>query len=562
MKNLRFEKLQLMSQAESKARSFEFHPQLTVFQGENHVGKSSVIKTIYWTFGVAVKKTHPSWQAAHVKSLIHFSVDGESYKILRSRDTVAVFDNDDELLISTSSIMSELAPFMADLLDFRLILTNKEDVPQIPPPAYAFLPFYVDQDEGWANTLQSFDFLGQYHNYRQHVIEFHSGIRPNRYYELVAQKRVLASQREDLTKDRSVIKKALEKLNLEPIFDGLQLQSDHHDQSIEQLLARLKELRGIRQTRAVKLAEILDERLLLSEQIDIVRASAKELSKDAAFAAELETAEVLCPTCGTVHSNDFANRYGILEDREACFEFLESAQERFRSLAVRVKKAQAALETADQIIRELQETLDAKHGDVTLKQVIEAEGRRVASGLFDQQLSDLADQIVGIGDQISEIEAEIRGLDDPERRKAIQDFYAERILENLRDLRISNPSPELVQILGRVVETGSARPRAVLANVLAQLSTIHKFSTALFAPIIIDSPNQQDQDAPNAKKMIEVIVSTRPETAQTILGTVSLHGVDLGAAKIHRLTELRSVLRKDEYPTVAREFQPYLHHLR
>jgi hypothetical protein len=102
------------------------------------------------------------------------------------------------------------------LLNFGLVLPNREGDPETPPPAYAFLPFYIDQDNGWRQPLESFDLRGQYTNVRKHIVEFHSGIRPNEFYELQAQKRKFDIERTDLVRDRATVDKAVQKLGLIP----------------------------------------------------------------------------------------------------------------------------------------------------------------------------------------------------------------------------------------------------------------------------------------------------------------------------------------------------------
>jgi hypothetical protein len=109
----------------------------------------------------------------------------------------------------------------------------------------------------------------------------------------------------------------------------------------------------------------------------------------------------------------------------------------------------------------------------------------------------------------------------------------------------------------RIKDTGSDQPRAILAYDLAFLSTIEKFSSSIMAPIVIDSPNQQDQDAKNAKAMISLIFSELPENGQLILGTVSLHGEKV-AGKLIRLNDKLRLLKKQNYKSVDAEMTPYL----
>ena len=558
MKKLRFETLELLSLREQKARTIEFHPQLTVIKGENDVGKSSVIKSLYWAFGASSAKIHPNWIEANVKALVTFTIDDSRYRIFRDHNTFGVFDSEDKLLISTNEITRELAPFISQLIDFKLVFSNRKGEPEIPPPAYAFLPFYIDQDVGWVKQLNSFSNLTQYPNFRKDLLEFHTGIRPNEFYELEAEKRKLQISQKELLADRSVVLKAIDRFELEVSFDGLELSIDEHEQAIEKLLDRLKKIREVRQARANKLSETLDARMLLEQQVTVVKASISELEKDAELARDLPE-EIYCPTCGTVHHNDFANRYGIIDDREACFEFLAESHQKLEKLTAAAVKAEADVKSADLTLAEVQATLEEKMGDVSLFEVIESRGRRIASDMFDVQLKEIEDQIAYFLGEIAKIDESLKALKNQKRRKKIVKYYSEYMLAYLKLLDVTNYSPNAVtKIPAQISETGSDLPRSMLAYFFAILQTIHHFSTAVFAPIIVDSPNQQDQDATNVGAIIDLIIAERPKDTQTILGTVSLHDRTIENGKVIEFKEKSSVLQKGEFEAVAASMRPYM----
>lgn len=558
MKVLRFESLELLSLRERKGRKIDFHPLMTVITGTNDVGKSSVIKSLYWAFGASPAITHPTWSAANVKAMVTFTVNNTRYRIVRDHNSIGVFDEGGRMLLVTGQITKELAPYLADLLDFHLVLTNRQGAPEIPPPAYAFLPFYIDQDSGWTKPLDSFDSLGQYADFRKPLLEFHTGILPNEYYRLEAEKRRLQLDQRTLEADRRVIQKAVERFNLEVQFDGLELSIEGHELAIEQLLGRIQSVRTVRQERAKQLAAAQDERMLIEQQLQIVRASIVELEKDATFAAELPE-EVFCPTCGTNHQNDFANRYGIVQDRESCFEFFSEARSRVTELTSKAVKAEAEVRLADRAIVEIQTSIESKKGDISLFEVIESRGRRIASDMFDGQINDLNSQIGKIVGDIKDIATGLEKLKDKARRDAIVRFYSELMLRYLRRLDVTNFSAdEVTKIPGRIRETGSDLPRAVLSYFLAIIQTISKYSSSVFGPIVVDSPNQQDQDDTNVAKMIDLIISERPEQAQIVLGTVSLHGRKVENGKVINLTEKKSVLRTTEFEAVSASLRPYL----
>ena len=559
MKKLRFESLELLSLRERKALTVRFHPLLTVIQGENDVGKSSVIKSLYWAFGATPPKIHQNWAKANVKALVTFTVNSIRYRILRNHDNFGVFDDTGKMLLSTSQITKELAPFIARLIDFKLVFTNRGQTSETPPPAYAFLPFYIDQDWGWRKPLDSFADLTQYTNFRKDLLEYHTGILPNEYYELNAERRGLESKRKTLDADRDVVRNALARFNLQASFDGLELSTEGHEEAIEQLLRRVKLVKQIRQERANQLADILDQRLILDQQNAVVRSAIRELEKDASFAGELEEVEVSCPTCGTVHHNDFANRFSIVQDREACFEFLTDTTQRIRALATQAGKAEADMLDADKALQEIQTTLDTKRGEVSLLEVIESRGRRIAADLFNSQLEELGDQIATLIGEIARIEKRLKELKDQKRREKIVNYYASQIIPYLDHLDVSNYTAEdYTKIPARMTETGSDLPRAILAYFLAILKTIHKHSTALFAPIVIDSPNQQDQDPKNLAAMIELILEPGLRDTQIILGTVSLHGHKVENGSVLEFTRKLSVLNNDAYDGVLGSMKPLM----
>ncbi|MEN0116718.1 MAG: hypothetical protein AAGD15_08340 [Agrobacterium cavarae] len=558
MKNLIFESLELLSLTEKTARRVEFHPRLTVITGKNRVGKSSLIKSIYWTLGAEPAVVHPRWKGVNVKSLLTFTVDGARYQALRNKNTVAIFDAQGELLLATSAFTSELGPFMATLLDFGLVLSNRKGEPETPPPAYAFLPFYVDQDGGWQSPLTSFANLGQYTRFRPSLVYFHSGIRPNEYYALTAMKKRLEIEKAAFEQDRTIVVKARDKLKLQPEFSGLELSVEEHEKAINDLLVRLRSLFGSRQVRAVELADILDQRASLDQQISMVQASANELADDAAWAAE-QGDEIMCPTCGVVHANDFRNRFAILGDREECFEFLNEAQQKRRQLADKVTKLQITIRETDATIGEMQRILEEKRGALTLEDVIEARGRAAAYGVFEEQISELDNEIGGKAGEISDTEDEIAKLEDPARRDLIENYYASLMGAYMRNLNIKEADNDAVmKIAGKIVETGSEQPRLLLAYVLALADTIQKYTTAFTAPLVIDSPVQQEQDMSNAPAIIRQVISKRPNGGQTIVGTISLYDNEPEDAEIIIFTDDRSVLRSSEYDAVHRKMTPLL----
>ena len=73
---------------------------------------------------------------------------------------------------------------------------------------------------------------------------------------------------------------------------------------------------------------------------------------------------------------------------------------------------------------------------------------------------------------------------------------------------------------------------------------------------MIDSPNQQDQDASNHLKILNFIRDEKPADSQLILGLVDDCGVEFGGDVIE-MTEENWALQKDEYPSILSLTAPY-----
>ena len=128
----------------------------------------------------------------------------------------------------------------------------------------------------------------------------------------------------------------------------------------------------------------------------------------------------------------------------------------------------------------------------------------------------------------------------------------------LRDLNVHNlPDSDYQTIKGTVHDTGSDQPRAVLAYVYAFVTTMVEFSSSPMCPLVLDTPNQQDQDEKNARAIIEFIFKRRPAKAQVILGTVSLQGVANPGWTVE-MTEKFGALEKKSYDEVAEQMRPFL----
>lgn len=558
MKHFRFDELLVLSQKEKGGRKIKFDPKTTVLEGENHNGKSTLIKTLFITFGATPRVMHPRWKDAEAYSLVRFSVDDQRYAILHAHRAFAIFDAKGALLKLCRKITDEVAPSFAGLIDFNLQFaarTTKE--PQIPPPAFYFVAGYIDQDDGWKDPWNSFP-LKQYDRAKPDVIEYHTGIRPNAYYTRKAKRRELEQRREQPLVRQQVLRSV--DADLRKRFDAIRfdLNTTDFQAEIERLLAVSEELKRRQDAYRTTIVALKTERDELVAQKSILQAARKELRDDYTFVAAESHDQIACPLCGQSYENGIVERFNIAHDDAQCEDVLLEVNSRIADLDAKVQKEQADLHASARELREVDDLLSATKGEVTLQQLIENESRKGFR-------KALADDIAKMDEQLSALDAQIRALDDEmarlvdrSRKAEIVAMYTERMEHFLSRLQIHGaPKSVLKKIDAGISGQGSERPRTLLAYAMSIWHVMRRHGSAAYPPIVVDAINQQEQDPKNLRTMYETLRDELPADAQLILGAVNTAGVDFPGKRVS-MTKKYGALDPAFFDSVREELEPYL----
>ena len=557
MRNFQLESILLVSHHERKAKKVEFHPKVTIIKGANDTGKSSLIKSIYNGFGAEPPKVHRKWKEANVGSLIRFRVEQRQFAILRSAGQYSIFDHKRKLLSSHSSVTNELAPALANLLGFRLQLLNREGVPSTPPPAYFFLPFYIDQDEGWVKPWQSFRNLAQFPNWRQPVASYHFGLRPDQWYELDATKRAEAEKKEDPEKEIAALSGLERKTRSKLARVDFDIDVEAFKSEIAKLLNVCNELRWQEEIYRQRIVEFRTEKTRIEAQIEIVARTRDELSADYTFAVEQHGSSVGCPMCGQEYANSFAERFEIAKDEETCSDLLQSLQADLRKVNDQVEETRNSLSSNSEEQEEIASILSAKRGEVILSDLVKIEGKKELLAHLETEIAAQKEVLGEIDKKLGAISREMESFQDPERRRRISEQYERVFRRNASVLNVHGLSERsFTSIYTSIEETGSDQPRAVLAYQFSVLDAIARKRNATFCPIVIDAPNQQEQDIENLNRILRFIPENCPEGSQLVLGLVDDAGIQFGG-KIIELERKFSLLEQESYSGVAEELRYY-----
>jgi predicted nucleic acid-binding Zn-ribbon protein len=552
MKRCVFQSLLMLSLQERTGRRVPFDPVCNLVRGTNNTGKSSLLKQLYHTFGAIPAVVHPKWKDAEVRSVVHFTVDGKPYIMLKNGDHYSVFDGGRKRLIRAKSVTKELSPFFADLFNFRLQLQSKKEQSQATP-AFLFLPYYIDQDAGWSKNWASFNGLGQFSNWRRDVVEYHLGVRPNAYYEAKSGLLRIREELKKLEERRAILNRVLTDLRAELSRVSFTIDVEAYRQEIERLLVACNKLQKRQSDLKRDLTRLYNNRTVFEAQLSITTSTAKELKQDYQYAVNELHDEVECPTCGTLHTNSFAERFAVAVDESRCRELEAELRTDLADNETAITKVNEAYSGTTAGLEEAKQLLGAKQGEVTLQQLIENEGRKEARVIVDKEVAAVTEEIGRANSAIFTLQQRMEMYEDQDRRFRIRTQYVNRMRRFVQDLGVVNlPEKQYGRMDCMIQETGSGLPRGLLAYYYAILQTIVENESATYCPIVLDSPRQQDQDDENWLRILKLLRDEQPKGSQLILSLRGNKGVDF-PGKVLEYEDKYQLLNKAGYQDVFQE---------
>jgi len=521
------------------------------------MGKSSLIKTLMSSFGAKPAKISDAWMKLNPMSLVRFSIDSQQYAILKEGHSYAVFDAKGGLMKLCTSVIEELGPFLAELVDFKITLPDKKNNIVVPPPPFIFLPFYIDQDKSWGENWAGFAGLSHMKQGRDAIAFYHTGVRGNEYYTT---KNALVKSKEEYDKmvlEVKAVRGLISRLadTVSTVDFNINVELFKHE--VEELLEECGRLKEKEEAHKGKLMDLYNVVIALESQYKITEAAMLESRKDYNFATNRLPDHVECPTCGAEYENSFGERFAIAMDTARCDELLLEINEQLTIARDKIEKENRQLNETTQEVAKIHGILLKRQGEIRLKDIIEKEGANQVRTIFSDNLSTLRSDMFSNREKQEELEAKWRSFDDKKKKKEIEKYYLEHMEANLHSLEVKTLERSAYKALqSSINETGSTLPRALMAYYFAIFETINKFSTSVFCPLVIDSPDQQGQDKANIGKIYQFIKEHQPANSQMILVIEESVDIDF-ECKVIELNEKFGLLQRKEYDQVVEDLRPF-----
>jgi hypothetical protein len=235
----------------------------------------------------------------------------------------------------------------------------------------------------------------------------------------------------------------------------------------------------------------------------------------------------------------------------------QQAQEEIRKITLEMAKLQSSVSSIASAIERVQAVLSTRRRDLSLGDVVAAEGRNAATRVLRNRIDEADGRIGQLAARIKELGAEMRRLLDRKRSEAIKGFFAAQLAHGAALLDVSFGDGGSISAVPRA--RGSEGPRGLAVYYYAFLHTAREFGSATFCPIVVDAPNQQGQDSVHLPAIINFLITDRPKDSQLILAVEEAVGISAEEATIVRVGQGRNqLLSESAYESVSAHLQPFL----
>lgn len=575
MKNLLFKRLVVASDTLKSGNQFEFKPRFNLITAnDNSFGKSTLAKLLFWTLG-GDPVLDVTWTSFDVRCLVDFSVGNDTYQAGRYGNTMFLRRQNGrwEKFPKITGAYSEA---FAEIVGFEALLPNRNDSTKLetPPPAFYFLPFYVDQQRSWSQAWNGFINLEQYSKWQKTIIEYHTGYLLPEFF--MFEEKIAARNLEKKSAEVEVrkIETAIDvvKKYLPTSSKTVALSKGEFDSLVAEASEDIAKLQAKQEELLRMIAEIQAERLYLLSQLDLAKLASAELEKDYTFSVEcVEGESLLCPLCGTVHDNSSPKRASILADKEEADSQVIQLNGKIERLDKKLARSQERLE----ITCSDTEAINKKYKPLETSETTDEEAIQSES-LFLDSIASLAVQkhvqrtmetkvalIRTINSTNRNLRAEQKKLLSKEEREDLDAEFKDSLAKYIDDLKAQgvNLSPvESPLDYKKLYGSGGAAEstRGILAYYMSVIRLAHKAENEVFSAVVIDTPNQQEQADFNYEKILKFLMDSVPSDSQLILCAMNrseiqsykntAHVIELDENKILRDTkyaESRALLNFD-----------------
>lgn len=554
MKNIRFISVKFLNYEKKVAKKINLDNDVVIIQGGNQSGKSCITRSLYSTMGADLKR-YPLWQYTNVISLLDFKIDNTLFQYLHIGTFYYVFTQGK--IVFKAKNKEENSTRLSELLQFNL-LVGVAHSEVVLSNSYMFLPFYIDQDEGWQQPLNSFSKIGS-PTEKMNALYYHTGIIDDEYFfyrnSLLRARKELVRVKADLDSEERFSKYVEEK------FKHIRIALDDEDckDEIDTFVKHVNSLKKKLEVKIEELKKLYNKKGYVEFRIKQLHDSITEIDRDLNFAVK-QSAVLTCPMCGSKVDNDAIGAYEMIRDEDDCKQMLVDFQKELATVDERIRVVEEDNSKIREDIANIEKAIEARKGNVTIQQVIESQMHKLLLQELTEHEQKGKLRRSELEREIEQCSQKIKTLDGSLRKDEIEkDFYS-FVLHGLKSMKegLGNIHNLNIEFGSKIRTSGSMVTKCVLAYTYAYCKLIIKYNGPLSCPIVIDEPNQNGCDEKSMKAVLDYILASKPTTSQLILSVNEDEVIDKTDKLVIDLSGESELLCESEFRDVKDEIENLL----
>ncbi|MDC4163157.1 hypothetical protein LNO75_01010 [Mycoplasma sp. T363T] len=517
---------------------------------DNHVGKSCLLKSIYYSFGCNIEYDS-AWDKKSKLVSVEFMLDNDVYKISRLNDRYLLQNSNRDILVSTKKVGEQLTPFLAELFEMEIHLTSKNKKLELAPPVYFFLPYYIDQDIGWSNEpFNSFLNLEQYNKKeRLKCLYYHLGLYNKETILLTNEIEDLKNKK--LKSEQSKTKYIELKNIIEEEIKFLKIQDN------DELQEGLDKLKDDITEKLVELDKVKDEIEKAKLTLANLEYNLKILENDYENLDSIRF--ITCPNCGfnkcksVIWKNENITEYLIFE------KFSELNTEfSINEINKMISEKQKFIDEKTQIYQALYNELALKKQESencdAFTKFIKVKGSENIKIDFDNKI---ANNIVEINETTSLIKSKVKKLNEIKDPQKLNNLYKEEVINFLHELNAwDERSSSKITLLKPFKGQGNLAVKSIVASYLSLFKVMKIYNNEVTKfTFIIDSPRSKEASDSSSIEILSKITNIS-NLEQVIIATINYDSYSVNVkSDVNKivLNDQRHLLNSDVYSELKNE---------
>lgn len=537
-----------MDYINQEANEFEFIDGANVILSEKAtMGKSSLIKSLYYTLGFDIKQFPLGWNHEEMLFSLSFEVDGIQYNIIRNKDLFYLSN------LEKPVRLKGLSNWLQEILEIELKLKKsggKSDELVDVYPTVLGMPFYLDQDKSWDGYLfkKTSDTLNAYSKMPDDVLDYLLGISnveilrlENKAAAFNRDKMALSSKKKNYEDIRFEFKQEVVE-NEEVSYTPLEVEE--YNNSFLTLNHELSSL-------SRDITKITNNMLNNQRNISIIKNDLSEIEKlKLVTTEEFKNIKLRCSHCNSILTKEQSltrlklnmNIYDIQRMIDLKSDEVIKLEKQLSVYNEEIKLLILEQEIATNKLEYLNQ-------NTLLKDYIKSESHRSVINNFGKKINKFEVEIINLESQVATTRKEIRRLrNEVKDRKTdiIREFEKTR---NMLSKDLKEKSLENVEFYDfrEIKGSGMATNKVEFGMYLAYMQIIDQYSIYTM-PFAIDSFIKNETDS----KTVEEIYGPIGDyffkfNNQSILTAISGNIASLDLSAVNVITIEGRVLSREKY---------------